>query len=263
MAAQIRCFNGHPMIWGVLNCPICGACPNDEIDEPIASEGNGRAMSSKNETEKTGKEGNQSQNVVGPGPGVDQAVLTLEQHNEILLKWIANIQIINQDDRKNCSDMLTNARGAKRDAEKALKEATEPAKKEIEKIKGVFNPFIDKLDTGIKAITQAMSTWDTEQERLAREALEAAKQDEVDLNTGEVVSIITEPVAMPQKTTRSHIGSDTRQDGFNIVITNADLIPRQFCEPSLVKLRAGFRIMDEIPGAQKVPKNVYQTRRKP
>jgi len=99
---------------------------------------------------------------------------------------------------------------------------------------------------------------------------EASK--EIDSGTGEISSVpiqelipLIKPVEpievrMPQKTIKSNVGSDTRIEGFDVVITDAKLVPREYCDPSLVKLRAGFKIVDIIPGAQKVPKNIYQTR---
>ncbi len=251
---MIKCFNGHPMKFGVINCPICGACSqyevNDEEDGPVAIE-----------VKKVDGPQNQSQVSEDMGPSPEQAILTLEQRNAILLKWLVNIRIENQEQRKDCSDMLTNARQSKREAETLLKEAVEPSKLEIEHIKGIFNPFIEKLNTGINSVTKAMSEWDTEQERLQAEALKQLTEDQVDTDTGEVVSVLAQPVQPISKTTKSDIGSDTRRDSFDIVITNADLIPRQYCDPSMVKLRAGFKLTDSIPGAIKAPKKVYQTRR--
>ncbi len=222
-----KCFNGHEVSQGIGNCPICGATayPEEPAQDLVTKE-----------------------------------LLTLEQHNEILLKWIVNVKISNTEDRKNCSDMLTNARAAKRNAESKLEDVLEPSKKEIARIKGIFKPFLEKVNAGINAITKAMSHWDFEQECKQKESIEQATIHEINQETGEVTDIITQPVPLITKTTKSNVGSDTKINSFDIVITDANLVPRQYCDPSLVKLRAGFKLVDTIPGAQKVPKIIYQTR---
>lgn len=230
------CFNGHDVAWGITTCPVCGATAYPKTEEPV-----------KEEMDK-------------PVDATEQALVILENRNQILLKWLSNIQITNKEERINCSDMLTNARQAYKEANVLRMELSEPSRKEIDRIDKIFKPFLDKINTGINAITKAMGSWDSEQERLAKEALQSATVEELNQDTGEIIQVVTQPVDMPQKTTHSHVGSDTRREGFDIVITNPDLVPRQYCEPSMVKLRAGFKLTDTIPGAQKIKKTIYQTR---
>ncbi len=214
------CFEGHEVPQGVPICPKCGSTTSlvETVDPPTE-------------------------------------LMTLQEREAVLLKWLQNIQITNIEERKNCSDLLTNARRAQKDAKAKLKELLEPS----ETIKEKFKPYLDKLDNGIKLVLAAMSAWDFEQERLARESMEVTEQ--FNPGTGEIYDIITMPVPMPIKTTQSHVGSDTQRDSFDIVIDNPDEVERIFCDPSLVKLRAGFKIYDSIKGAHKVPKKVYQTRK--
>ena len=174
----------------------------------------------------------------------EQSLVVLEKQNEVLLKWLGSIAVTCTQDRVNCGDMLINARSALKEAEAIKKEAQRPLKDELKRVDGYFNPFIDKLTMGISAITKAMSDYDLAQEK------------EVDQSTGEITAVTT------PKTTQANVGSFSKLDGFDIEVTDARLVPREYCEPSLVKLRAGFKLVDEIPGAIKIPKKIYQTRQK-
>ncbi len=234
---MIKCCNGHENDrFNGATCKICGASlptfNTDDVQETV-------------------------QNNVQETP--EKALITITQKNELLLKYLSDIKIETKDQRVSCSDMLTNARYAVKEAKEKLAELTKPFKDSIDDVKRQFNPFIDQVDQGILSITRAMSVWDFEQERLAKEALKAATITEVNPNTGELVDTATQ-VEMPTKTVQSNVGSDTRREGFDIQVTDPDLVPRMYCTPDPVKIRAGFKLTDSIPGVVKIPKHIYTTR---
>ena len=191
----------------------------------------------------------------------ETALITLKQQNEILLKHLANIIITNKDERINVADMLITGRKAVKEVKAKLAELIQPAKDEQSRIKGIFDPFIQQLDDGIQSISKAMSNYDIEQDRIAHEELMKSLKPVVNDVTGEITDVVPSTVDIQPKTTQANTGSFSKQDSFDVIIVEEDKIPRQYCDPSLVKLRAAFKSgVTEIPGALKQPKKVYQTR---
>jgi len=190
----------------------------------------------------------------------ETALITLKQQNEILLKHLANIIITNKDERINVGDMLITGRKAIKEVKAKLAELIQPAKDEQSRIKSIFDPFITQLETGLLSINRAMSNYDLEQDQIARQALIESIKDTVDTTTGEITETVG-ALEIQSKTTQANAGTFSKQDSFDVIIISPDLIPRQYCDPSLVKLRAAFKSgITEIPGALKQPKKVYQTR---
>jgi hypothetical protein len=241
MTKLIKCWRGHFNNTGTPIC-WCGATTYEgDIELPLHETSPLKATMAETPQLEPDVQNPVQENV-------QTALITLEKQNEILLRWLSQIMVTNCDERKSCSDMLTNARTALKEAKEKLAELTLPAKKEIGDINSKFKPFIEQIDTGIKSITIAISKWDFEQAILARE---------VNIETGELSNL-----PAPPATTQNNFGSDTKVSGFDIVIDNPCEVERIYCDPSMVKLRAGFKIYDQIKGAHKIPKIIYQTRHK-
>lgn len=193
-------------------------------------------------------------------------LVTIEDREKILLKWLNNIQIASVEEQKNCEDMLIHARQVLKEADAKRKELHEPYKREIDRINDLFKPFMDKLSMGINSVMKALDSWRLEQRRIAEAAqMEAMKKqaEAVAMSkvTGEIVEPITEVIPTVSKTSHANIGSVTYRKQIEVQVVNPDLVPRDLCEPSLSKIRkraeSGVR---EIPGVLITEKEIPVTR---
>jgi hypothetical protein len=244
MSKTVVCFQGHvnDRFQGA-NCRICGASlPLPNYDDPKKEEypvpeGMAITFGLPEASEKI----------------LAVIVSDLNKKNELLLKHLASIQITNPAERTNCSNMLTNARTALREAKESLAELTRPAKEEIDDIKSKFSPFIEQVETGIKSITKAMKDWDTHPKQV--EILE-----QVNRNTGEISLTVIQPKIT--KTTQSDMGSDTIHEHWKTVIDNPELVERKYCDPSLKKIKAGYALGENPSGTHQELDPYYTTRTK-
>ncbi len=199
---------------------------------------------------------------------VQTVLITLTQRNEILLKHLANIQITNNAQKTECEDMLINARAALKDGKSKLAELLEPLVREQETIKGAFKPFITQLTTGTESINNALGGYHQKQENIAQEErnrilTEQAHVIAMSKETGQICDMTVQPLPEVAKTSQANVGSVSYIDGFDLQITDASLIPRQYCDPNPVKLRAAIKSgVKEIPGVLVIAKKILQTRHK-
>jgi len=183
------------------------------------------------------------------------AVKELESQQEILLRWLDNPHITNEQQQKQAEDLLISAKFAVKQAEEKRKDLTRPLDESKKRIIELFKPYMDKLGTGINAINRALNHYHADQaaviegarlSALAREAsrIAAAK------GTGEIIQPLAEPVApeLP-KTSRTNLGAVTYRDDYDIQIIDPRLVPIELCEPSMPKIRARVRSgITNIPG---------------
>lgn len=172
------------------------------------------------------------------------AVEELESQQEILLRWLDDPQVTNDQEQKQAEDLLISARFALKQAEEARKELTRPLDESKKGIIELFKPYVYKLSNGIEAINRALHYYHAdkvaaaEAERLAALAQEASRIAAAKDN-GEIIQPLASPL-VPElpKTSRTHLGRVTYRDDYDIQIVDPNLVPRDLCEPSMPKIRA-------------------------
>jgi len=184
-------------------------------------------------------------------------VAVLANSQSSLLGWMGSTTVIVSDEQqKNAEDTLIHARQSLRDVEAKRKELLQPVNETRDRINALFKPLSDKLNMGIFVVNKALQDYHLKQAKEAEElqaialAEQAAKAAEAQ-ETGEVVELL--PAAdIPEalsKTSHAHLGSVTYRDGFDIVIVNPLLVPRELCDPNLSRIRARVKSgITEIPG---------------
>jgi len=183
------------------------------------------------------------------------AVKQLESQQEILLRWLDNPQVTSDTEQKQAEDLLISARFALKQAEEKRKELTRPLDESKKRIIELFKPYVDKLSGGIDALNRALRHYHSEKvaeaeaTRLAALAQEASRIAEAKEN-GEVIQPLNKPVApeLP-KTSRTNLGKVTYREDYDIQIVDPALVPRDLCEPSMLKIRARVKSgITDIPG---------------
>jgi len=183
------------------------------------------------------------------------AVQQLESQQEILLKWLDNPQVTTDQEQKQAEDLLISARFALKQAEEKRKELTRPIDESKKMIIELFKPYVDKLSNGIDALNSALHHYHTqkiaaaEAARLAALAEEAARIQAAKDN-GEIIQPLAKPVP-PElaKTSRTNLGAVTYREDYDIQVVDANLVPRDLCEPSMTKIRARVKSgVTDIPG---------------
>lgn len=183
------------------------------------------------------------------------AVKQLESQQEILLRWLDNPQVTNDEQQKQAEDLLISAKFALKQAEEERKELTRPIDESKKRIIELFKPYVDKLSNGIDCLNKALRCYHSEKvaeaetARLALLAQEVSRIIEAKEN-GEVIQPLNKPVALePPKTSRTNMGKVTYREDYDIQIVDPDLIPRDLCEPSMPKIRARVKSgITDIPG---------------
>lgn len=183
------------------------------------------------------------------------AVEQLQSQQEILLRWLDKPQVTNEPEQKQAEELLISARFAIKQAEEKRKELTGPLDESKKRIMNLFRPYIDRLSIGVTLLTRALQQYHAlkveaaEAARLAQltqqaERIAAAK------DTGEVIEPLSQSIIpATAKSSRSSLGTVTYREDYNIEIVNADLIPRDLCEPSMPKIRARVKSgITDIPG---------------
>jgi len=184
----------------------------------------------------------------------------LESKQSTLLRWLDNVKVTTDNEQKNAEDILISAKGAIKEAESVRKSITAPMDEAKSRVMALFRPYTDRLQVGVNAINKALTVRHAqvvaqqEEERNARLMEEAARMEEVQevaKVTGEVVEFqpLDDLVPIPSKTHQANLGSVTYREGIEVEIVNANLVPRDLCEPSLKKIKARAESgITDIPG---------------
>lgn len=183
------------------------------------------------------------------------AVEELESQQEILLRWLDNPQVTNDIEQKQAEDLLISARFALKQAEEKRKELTRPLDESKKRIIELFKPYVDKLSSGINCLNTALHHYHAdkvaaaEAARLAALAQEAARIAATK-GTGEIIQPLSKPVVPAvAKSSRAHLGMVTYREDYDIQIVDANLVPRDLCEPSMSRIRARVKSgVTNIPG---------------
>lgn len=183
------------------------------------------------------------------------AITELQTRQSSLLNWLGNVQVTTDSEQKYAEDMLIDAKAALKEAEEKRKDLTRPLDESKARIIGLFKPYMDMLQQGIGTLNSALFKYhdkkriEAEAVRLAALAEQAARVAAA-RDTGEMI----EPLARPtqpevSKTSRAHLGTVTYKEELDIQIVSPNDVPRDLCEPSMVKIRARVKsgIVD-IPG---------------
>ena len=195
------------------------------------------------------------------------AVEELQSQQEILLRWLDKPVVTNEPEQKQAEELLISARFAIKQAEEKRKELTRPLDESKKRIMDMFRPYLDRLNIGVTLLTRALQQYhakqvaEAEAARLTQLAQLAARIAAAKV-TGEVIEPLSQAItkAIP-KSSRSNLGMVTYREDYNIEIVNPNLVPRDLCEPSMIKIRARVKsgIID-IPGVLVSKKYVETTR---
>jgi len=196
-----------------------------------------------------------------------QVINDLEQSQQTLLKWMGELRITTNEEQRNAEDILISARRALKEAQERRMELTRPLDDSKKRIIELFKPYIDRLEQGINTVNKALVSYhekkriEVEAARMAALAEEAARFREAQ-ETGEVIELPAIPPAEPVPTTsRAHFGSVSYREDYDIQIVNPNMVPRDLCEPSMVKIRARVKSgITQIPGVSITRKHITTTR---
>ena len=192
--------------------------------------------------------------------GTEIVIRDLEVKHSSLLRYLENVQVTNDEEQKNAEDLYIAAKGAIKEADTIRKSITDPMDEEKRRVMDLFRPYTDIFQRGLTFISKALTdrhaqvVAQQEEERNARLAEEAARMAEIQAEakeTGEVVELQTIPdlVAELPKTHKANLGSVTYREDIDVAIVNANLVPRDLCEPSLKKIKARAESgVTDIPG---------------
>jgi hypothetical protein len=198
----------------------------------------------------------------------DTALQSLEQSSEPLLRWLVDLKVTGPVTQKNAEDLLISARAAWKQADQKRKELTRPLDEAKSRIIQLFQPYLNRLETGINILNRELTDYHQALEDLQRreqhKALEeqAARMREA-ATTGEVPQPIDAPsVPDVPKTSHAHMGTVTYRNGLDIQVVDAAKVPRDLCEPSMPRIRARVKsgVMD-IPGVLITPRNTTVARK--
>lgn len=188
--------------------------------------------------------------------GESQAVITtLEETQEPLLRWLTTATVTNDEQQKNAEDLLIAARHALKDSEEKRKELTKPLDESKARIIALFKPYTERLTKGINVLTSELGKYH-QQKRIQAEAArltalaEEAARIRAAGGTGEMLEPLAKPIT-PEvaKTSRTHLGTVSYREDYDIQIVDPDMVPRDLCEPSMPKIRARVKSgITDIPG---------------
>lgn len=182
------------------------------------------------------------------------AVTQLQNRQSSLLDYLGSVQVTTDVEQKAAEDVLIDAKAALKEAEEKRRELTRPVDETKARIIGLFKPYIDRLQNGIKVLDTVLFQYhdkkriEAEAVRLAALAEQAARFAAA--GEGEIIeplSRATEPAVA--KTSHANLGSVTYREEPDIQIVSPRDVPRDLCEPSmkLITARVKSGVLD-IPG---------------
>jgi len=198
----------------------------------------------------------------------EQALTFLEERSQPLFNWLHDLRVTSPETQKDAEDLLISARAAWKEADEKRKELTRPLDEAKRRIIQLFQPYMNRLETGISILNRELTAYHEalialrrEEERRALEE-QAARMKEAQ-ETGEVVEPVElDSVPHVAKTSRAHIGTVTYREDWDIQVVDAAKVPRDLCEPSLPRIRArvksGVRV---IPGVLVNRRTISTTRK--
>ena len=198
----------------------------------------------------------------------DTALASLEQRAEPVLRWLHDLKVTSPETQKDAEDLLISARVAWKEADEKRKELTRPLDEAKRRIIQLFQPYMNRLETGINILNRELTSYHEalialrrEEERRALEQ-QAARMQEAQ-ETGEIV----EPVQLASvphvtKTSRAHIGTVTYREDWDISVVDAAKVPRDLCDPSMSRIRARVKSgVTDIPGVLAIHRTISTTRK--
>lgn len=186
----------------------------------------------------------------------ETAIQELTVQDQSLFQWVETCQVIDKDSQNNAENLLIGARAAFKRADGKRKELLEPVRETEKRITDLFKPYLSRLTTCIDKLNSALQHYHFEQIKAAQAeqdyilAEQAAKYTEA-RETGEVVVLPSAEMLAPApaKTSRPDMGTVTYREDYDIQIVNPNLVPRDLCDPSMVKIRARVKSgIKDIPG---------------
>ncbi len=178
---------------------------------------------------------------------------TLQESNATLIERLMTQVITCKEDQVCVQDNVILIRGNMDKVTMVKKGLLEPLNEGIRRINSLFNPLLNNMQEAEKAGTQKLSEWRISEQLRNESELNhyyetyQAKVSEAK-QTGEVVQLAPLPNINQPRTEHSNAGALNYSDDWDILVPHPELVPREYCEPSLRKLRnavkAGNRYID-------------------
>ena len=205
--------------------------------------------------------------IQSPTPKAESIITALEEQSQPIFKWLHSLKVTSPTQQKEAEDLLISARYAWKQADTKRKELTHPLDEAKKRIIQLFQPYMNRLETGVTILNRELTTYHEALVALAREreikALEdqAARMREA-AQTGELLEPVDAPgVPSAPKTSRANLGTVTYRKDLDVQVIQPALVPRDLCEPSLSLIRARVRSgVTDIPGVLITRKVVSSTR---
>ena len=180
---------------------------------------------------------------------------SLEESSQPLLRWLHDLKVTTPEEQKNSEDLLISARHALKEADEKRRQLTRPLDEAKQRIIDLFQPYINRLETGINILNRELT--DHHQRRVAlrlEEQRRAMETQAVRMKEAEETGEVVEPLKFPDvptvaKTSRTNLGTVTYRDEWHVQVVDAASVPRDLCEPSLPRIRARVKSgVTTIPG---------------
>ena len=183
-----------------------------------------------------------------------------EKHVKMLEKEITpfvqkakNISVTSPKDMEEATSVLSTINKYSKQVKESKETVTKPLNEALKAARALFAPLEDSLDTSLSSIRVAMSTYQTEQKRIADE--EAAKiQARVGEGKGKLkfetaVQKIDE-IEKPTTNVKTSAGSVKFITIKKFEVTDISLIPKEYLLPNEVMIRKAMQAGIELPGVR-------------
>jgi hypothetical protein len=194
------------------------------------------------------------------------ALESLKTKDRDLLVYFESIEITNRDQPKNCEDLLILGRRAVKAAEDTQKELLQPIKEEEKMVRDLFRPYLSRWELALSRVSSALNNWHAKERKAAEELrIEQMKAQAAAIaearETGEIIQLPNTTPMVVNKTSHAHVGTVTYRKDFDIQVVSPELVPRDLCEPSLVRIRARVKSgVIDIPGVLITEKTITVAR---
>lgn len=175
-----------------------------------------------------------------------QAVEILQQNNTTLVQMLHTREVTDKDTQKGMQDNVILIRGNIDRVMSVKKGLEEPHQEGLRRIKTLFDPLVNSMREAERIGVKKLSDWRiAEQERnekaLNTYIIDYQAQVKEAQQTGEVIQPPPLPDIYPSKTEHSNAGALNYSDDWEILVPFPEKVSREYCEPSMRKLRAAVK----------------------
>jgi len=166
---------------------------------------------------------------------------------------MSEITIKNTGDMEKANDHLSNAKAQLKAITEEKEKVTKPMNEALKAERARWKPAEEALDGVIKDIRRKMSVYQTEQDRIEREA-EAKIAARVGKGKGKLkvetaVNRIQEIERAPSKLTSSK-GKLTFRTVQKFEVMDLTMLPKEYILPDMVEIRTAMKLGKQVPGVR-------------